>query len=109
MLSMSQNKKQKKKRGKRGRNFWVQPLSADTATSSAYQSLVLKMKEMDRLKFFGFVCMSPNPFHHLLELVKPMITIKNAVSAPTPPEECLAFTLRFLASRESQTSLSYHF
>ena len=67
------------------------------------------MKDMDRLKFFGFLCMSPNRFHHLLELVKPMITIKNAVRAPTPPEECLPFTLRFLASGESQTSLSYHF
>ena len=65
----------------------MRPLFADRATSGAYQSLVLEMKEIERQKNFGFVCMSPNPFDHLLELMKPMIKKKNAVTAPIPPDE----------------------
>ena len=67
------------------------------------------MKEIDRQKFFGFVRMSPNQSEHSLELIKPMIMKKNAVRAPIPPLERLAIALRFLASGESQTSLSYYF
>ena len=40
------------------------PLFADRATSSAYQTLVLEMKEIERQKNFGFVRMSPNRFDH---------------------------------------------
>ena len=67
------------------------------------------MKEIDRQKILGFVRISPNRFEHLLELPKPMITKKNAVRAPVPPNVGLAMALRFLASGESQTSLSYYF
>ena len=38
-----------------------------------------------------------------------MITKKNVVRAPIPPDERLAIALRFLASGESQTSLSFYF
>ena len=38
----------------------IRPLFADRATSGAYQSLILKMKEIDRQKLFGFVRISPN-------------------------------------------------
>ena len=67
------------------------------------------MNEIGRQKFFGFVQMSPNRFDYLLELVKPMIMKKNAARAPIPPDKRLAIALRFLASGESQTSLSYYF
>ena len=67
------------------------------------------MKEIDGKNFFGFVCMSPSRFEHSFELIKPMIMKKNAVRAPIPPLERLAIALRFLASGESQTSLSYYF
>ena len=67
------------------------------------------MKEIDKQNFFGFVRMSPNRHDHLQELIKPMIMKKNAVRAPIPADERLAIALRFLASGESQTSLSYYF
>ena len=67
------------------------------------------MKEIDGQKFFGIVRMSPNRFEHSLGLIKPMIMKKNAVRAPISPLERLAIPLRFLASGESQTSLSYYF
>ena len=52
--------------------------------------------------------MSLNRFNHLLELIKPMIMKRNAVRVPISPDERLAIALRFLASGESQTSLSYY-
>ena len=38
-----------------------------------------------------------------------MIMKRNAVRAPIPPDERFAIALTFLASGESQASLSYHF
>ena len=38
----------------------IQPLFADGETSRAYQRLALKIKEIDRQKFFGVVRMLPN-------------------------------------------------
>ena len=54
--------------------------------------------------------MSPNRFQHLLELVRPLITkrdtkMRKAIIA----EERLAVTLRFLATGDSQQSLSFSF
>ena len=54
--------------------------------------------------------MSPDRFDHLLSLVKPLIekkdtTFRKAISA----EERLAITLRFLATGDSQQSLSFSF
>ena len=109
VLIPSPRRRREKNKKRRERRYWIRPSFANRATSGAYQSLALKMKEIDRQNFGGFVRMSPNRFDHLLELVKPMITKKNAVRAPIPPDERLAITLRFLASGESQTSLSYYF
>ena len=54
--------------------------------------------------------MSPNRFQHLLELVRPLITkrdtkMRKAIIA----EERLAVTLHFLATGDSQQSLSFSF
>ena len=72
------------------------------------------MKEIDGQIFFFFfflgggggVCMSPNRFEHSLRF-EPMIMKNNAVRAPIPPLERLAIAIRFLASGESQASLSW--
>ena len=95
VLIPPRRRRREKNKKRRGRRFWIRPLFADRATSGAYQSLVLKLKEIDRQKFFGFVRMSSKRFDY--------------IRAPVPPDERLAITLRFLASSESQTSLSYYF
>ena len=88
-------RRRREKNKRRGRRFWIRPLFAERATSVAYQSLVLKRKKLIDNIFFGFLCMSSNRFDHSLELVKPMITKKNAVRAPIPPDERLAIALRW--------------
>ena len=52
--------------------------------------------------------MSPHRFDHLLSLVKDRIEKRNTrLRKAIPPEARLAITLRFLASGETQQSLSY--
>ena len=58
---------------------------ADRATSVAYQSLVLKMKETDREIFLGFIRMSSNRLDHLLELIN---------KAYDYEKECFIYTTR---------------
>ena len=55
--TLSMSKKRKKYKKRRERRYWIRPLFANRATSGAYQSLALKMKEIDK-KFFGglFAC-----------------------------------------------------
>ena len=96
VLIRSRRRKREKNKKRRGRRFWIRPLFADRAINGAYQRLVLKMKEIDRQNFGGF-------------LIKPMIMKKNAVRAPISPDEHLAIALRFLASGGSQASLSHCF
>ena len=75
VLIRSRCRREKNKK-RRGRRFQIRPLLADRATNGAYQTLVLKMKGVDRQKIFGFALMSPNRFDHLSELIKPMIMEK---------------------------------
>ena len=54
--------------------------------------------------------MSPERFDHLLSLVKPLITKEDAnYRQSISPAERLALTIRFLATGESQISLSCSF
>ena len=54
--------------------------------------------------------MSPDRFDHLLGLVTPLIAKKDSRFRKAIPEcERLALTLRFLATGESQISLSFQF
>ena len=54
--------------------------------------------------------MTPGRFEHLLELVGPKIEKKNTrLRQAIPPRERLAITLRYLASGETQQSLTYSF
>ena len=54
--------------------------------------------------------MSPNRFQHLLELARPLITKKDTkMRKAITAEERLAVTLHFLATGDSQQSLSFSF
>ena len=54
--------------------------------------------------------MSPERFEHLLQLIGPKITKEDTrFRKSIPAGECLALTLRFLASGDSQKSLSFSY
>ena len=57
-----------------------------------------------------YMRMSPNRFEHLLKLVSPLINKKTTrFREPISPPQRLALTLRFLATGESQQSLSFSY
>ena len=54
--------------------------------------------------------MSPETLEHLLQLIGQKLSKQNTrFRMSTPPAECLAFTVRFLVSGDSQKSLSFTF
>ena len=67
------------------------------------------------VKVFSFACfryirMSPERFEHLLQLIGPQISKKDTrLRKAIPAAERLALTLRYLASGDSQKSLSFAF
>ena len=83
--------------------FWFYTLSfyaVNRATCGAYQSLVLKVKEIDRQKMFGWVCMLLNGFGHLLD--KAYDYEKECSSSTHIASKRLAIALSFLAWGESE-------
>ncbi|XP_018394548.1 PREDICTED: putative nuclease HARBI1 [Cyphomyrmex costatus] len=59
---------------------------------------------------FGNYCrMTKEQFEDLLQLIAPLIVKEDAIRTPISPKERLLLTLRYLASGDSQVSMSYEF
>ncbi|XP_018378047.1 PREDICTED: uncharacterized protein LOC108770818 [Trachymyrmex cornetzi] len=67
------------------------------------------MQLNDPDKYFNYFRMSSETFRRLLALVGPLITKQEYIREPIPPRTRLEVTLRYLASRDSMTSISYAF
>ncbi|XP_071581058.1 putative nuclease HARBI1 [Temnothorax nylanderi] len=65
------------------------------------------METEDNKKFVNYFRMDPILFQELLKLVGPSIVKQYVVREPIPPETRLHITLRYLASGDSMTSISY--
>ncbi|XP_039306974.1 protein ANTAGONIST OF LIKE HETEROCHROMATIN PROTEIN 1-like [Solenopsis invicta] len=59
--------------------------------------------------FKNYCCMTTEQFKDLLILVAPVITRQDVIQTPISPKERLLLTLRYLASGDSQVSMSYKF
>ena len=55
VLIRSRRRRREKNKKRRGRRFWIRPLFGDRANNGAYQTLVLKMKGVDKQNLFRFV------------------------------------------------------
>ena len=53
--------------------------------------------------------MSPDQFNHLSDLHRKRITKKHHIRPPIPPEECLAVTLRYLATGNMKQLIAFEF
>lgn len=90
-----------------------QPDNMITTIASSRVSQLCFINIIDKIHYC-FSCryfrMSPNRFQHLLGLVSPLISKKDTnMRKAITPEERLALTLRFLATGDSQQSLSFSF
>jgi len=73
----------------------------------ASNNLIVEMQLSDEEKYFNYLRMSPTMFNELLTIVGPRIEKQKVVRNPINAETRLHVTLRWLASGDSMTSLSY--
>ncbi len=92
---------------KRPRRWWARPIFRleQRKRQGHHHNLVREMRLKDVESHFNFLRMSPARFDHLLSLVGPQL-IKTSKREPLSPGERLSLTLRYLASGESQKSIS---
>ena len=93
----------------RKRKFWVRDIFKLRDQYGVFNTLYRELKN-DREYYFRYLRMSPERFSHLLSLFQERIEkrdtqFRKSISA----EERLVLTLRFLASGQSQQSLSFSF
>ena len=102
-------RKRQNRRKMRRKRFWVRKIYRERQTHGTFYTLfqtLLKDKEM----FFRYHRMTPSRFEHLFSLVKDRITKKDTrLRKAIPGRERLSLTLRFLATGESQQSLSFSY
>ncbi|KAB0803745.1 hypothetical protein PPYR_00715 [Photinus pyralis] len=96
---------------KTNKRMWVRDVFKEEqrllqGTSS---NLIMEMRRTDRNKFFNFLRMAPETFDLLLSIVGPYVQKKLLIREPIPAKVRLEITLRYLASGDSMTSLSYNF
>ncbi|XP_029157964.1 protein ALP1-like [Nylanderia fulva] len=101
----------KKLQDKKDRAMWVRPIFMQRRRllQGASDNLVVEMRLTDPEKYFNYFRMSPTIFNELLNIVGPLIEKQHVVRKPIPARTRLEVTLRWLASGDSMTSLSYAF
>ncbi|KAK5648046.1 hypothetical protein RI129_002938 [Pyrocoelia pectoralis] len=89
-------KKENKKKVPSNRKFWVRRIFEENnrLLQGCSSNLIVEIEDNDPDKYFNFLRMSPDSFHELLEYVKARIE---------------KLTLRYLASGDSMTSISFLF
>ena len=98
----------KKKQSKR--RVWVRRLWKGRDRQGHYSNLIMEMILQDHTMHFSYFRMLPSIFDDLLHLVGPSLTKQRSrFREPLPPALRLAVALRYLATGESQASLSFNY
>ena len=88
--------------------MWVREIFQGRKNQGVYNNLVQEMRLGDRESYFRYMRMSPDRFEHLLSLIEPLVKKETTnFREPISAGERLSITLRFLATGESQQSLSF--
>ena len=100
---------QKIQNDKNIRTIWVRPIFTERRRllQGASDNLLVEMRLQDPEKYFNYLRMSPTIFNELLNIVGPLITKQKVVRSPIEARTRLEVTVRWLASGDSMTSLSY--
>ena len=92
--------------------MWVRSIFCKRREQGEYANLLQEMRLSDPQCHFNFLRMSRSTFDILLSHVGPLLTRRHYFSrlrAEITPAERLAVTLRYLATGNSQVSLSFNF
>ena len=96
-----------RRRMKYRKSFWVRKIYQERLQKGEFHLLVQDMKLFDHRYFFQYFRMTPSVFEKLLHLVGPFLTRKSTnMRDPIGPSERLSLTLKYLASGDSQCSIS---
>lgn len=108
-LRGDQEKKAEERRIRKRRSCWVRGWVQRRKKMGA-EVLIRELRAEDERAYINIMRMNPLQFDELLSLVSESITKKDTVMrAAIPASLKLEITLRFLASGDSLTSLSYFF
>lgn len=94
------------------RRYWVRDIFQENQRilQGASNHLIDEMRKNDREKYFNFLRMYPETFDEILNIVGPKIQKMNSVMRQSVSAKIrLELTIRYLASGDSMTSLSYMF
>lgn len=96
---------------KESRKIWVRPIFTQFRRylQGASDNLVKEMELQDQEMFYNYCRMSTEMFGQLLSIVGPFLEKQIVVRDPIPARTRLLVCLRYLASGDSMTSISYTF
>ncbi|XP_065060189.1 uncharacterized protein LOC135687536 [Rhopilema esculentum] len=95
---------------KKRRSVWVRKLCKERERQGHYDNLIQEMRVQDHSMYFNYFRMLPSTFDDLLGLVGPSLVRKTTnLQKPLPPQLRMAVASRYLATGESQASLSFNY
>ena len=96
------------RRKRKPRSHWVRSWLARRNQKGVYNNLITEMRLEDVESFRQYLRMNTASFEHLLQLVTPYLDKKmTRMRLPLTVAENLAYTLRYLATGESYSSLRF--
>ena len=107
LLYISRRKKRRK-----NKRFWVRSIFSRRQGQSEYHTLLQEVRLSDPEAHFQYLRMSRSRFEELLSMVSPHLRRRSYHCTARPaitPAERLAITIRFLATGNSQASMSFNF
>ena len=105
-------RRHRRNKAKRRRRFWVRPIFHRRVRQGEYHNLLQEVRLCDAESHFRYLRMSRRTFDQLLAKVGPFLRRRRYHSQcrpEIPPAERLALTIRFLATGNSQASLSFNY
>ncbi len=98
------------KRRKKKRSVWVRELWQQRKLQGHHDNLIQEMRLQDHTMHFNYFRMLPSTFDHLVRLVGPsLVKQRTNFREPLSPSLRIAVALRYLATGESQASLSFNY
>ncbi|XP_011858353.1 PREDICTED: uncharacterized protein LOC105555915 [Vollenhovia emeryi] len=96
------------KRNYRQKRFWVHPLFQLRRYHGFYEAIFPTLSLFGD-KFHDYLRITPTQFEELLLLIGPIIAKQNAIRESIPTAARLALTMRYLATGDCITSMSYQY
>ncbi|KAI2646849.1 Protein ALP1-like [Labeo rohita] len=101
--------RRRRRRHRRRHRFWVHPIRRCRGSYGEYHCLVQELR-FDEVLFQRYFRLNKTEFDELLARLAPRIAMQNTTfRAAIPPAERLAICLRYLATGDSFTTISYSY